>query len=333
MEVTPSETEVPEEDLFVDLGKYEGLVSSDLDTSRGKDEWKSSILSEIRSVVSQMRMISTGPADSRVQLVKKIGKKGNGDGEFHFPSGAVCMRDGSIAIADMHNHRIQIFNHDGTFRTKFGGGKFKPCGIALTKEGNIAVTDCGAEELGVKIYTPEGEKKGTIGEGIFEYPFSVAVDSRGRFVVCDPATNKITIIQPDGVVYRRFSTKTRYAFYLTVNHRDEILISDWFNHCIRVFDSKGHLVRKVGSKGYQDGQLMIPLGLCSDRLGNIMVLDCKCGRVTMFGPDGKFVKHVVGPNDGIEHSRAITMTRDGLLVITSGDNRREIPNEVRFYQL
>ncbi len=83
----------------------------------------------------------------------------------------------------------------------------------------------------------------------------------------------------------------------------------------------------------ENGQLLIPLGVVTDRRGNILILDCKCGRLSMFSQDGRFLKQLIGQDEGIEFSRALALSPDGRLVITTGDNKREVPNELHIYQI
>jgi tripartite motif-containing protein 2/3 len=329
---------------ITNLGKYDTFLTELYDAKENEgNNTQESILAEIRSVVSEIRQLSKSPStppepvvpavEKTVQLVKKIGRKGSEEGEFSFPSGITFLPSGELVVADMHNHRIQVFGTEGEFKRSFGGNGFKPCGIIANKDGNLAVTDCSTGKSGIKVFTPHGELKQSLGEGQFEYPFSIAIDSRDRYIVCDSATNRIIILKENGEFYGRFATKTKFAFYLTVNYKNEILLSDWFNHCVKVFDTSGTLLRRIGSKGFQDGQLMIPLGLCPDKNGNVFILDCKCGRVSMFRSDGQFVKHLIGAQEGIEYSRAIAISNMGQLAVSSGDNRGHIPNEIRLYKI
>ena len=337
-------------DDVTNLGKYDTFVNELYDAkTKDDDNSQASILAEIRSVVAEMRQLSAKPKrrsaetptptptptekSNKTNLVAKIGKKGKAEGEFSFPSGIAFLPSGELAVADMHNYRVQIFGVDGQFVRSFGGPSFKPCGVVATGDGNLAVTDCYTGRSGIKVFTPSGRLVKSLGEGLFEYPFSIAIDSKARYAVCDSATNRIVMLTESGELYRRFSTKTKFAFYLAISPAGEILLSDWFNHCVKVFDTNGVLLRRIGSKGVQDGQLMIPLGLSTDPSGNVMILDCKCGRVSLFTLDGRFVRHVIGREEGIEYSRAIALSNQGRLAISSGDNRGNIPNEVRIYKI
>ena len=324
----------PEEKNFVNLGKYDALVEEQkADDETQEDVTQASIMADIKNVVAQMRMLSLGRPEINLAPPKCIGRKGTADGEFNFPSGVAVLLNGDIAVADMHNSRVQIFDPRGKFKSTFGHAGFKPCGIAVTKEGHIAVTDCKAQVNCIKIFTPEGERRRQIGLGEFDYPFSIAVDSKNRFIVSDPAVSKIIVLNPDGTVYRKFSTKSKFTFYLTVNSRDDILVSDWYNHCVKVFDVNGKLLRTIGSRGWEDGRLMIPLGICSDRRCNVLILDCKCERVSLFTSDGRFLSHIIDKDKDMQHSRAMTLSKDGRLIITRGDNKRGFPNEIRIYQI
>jgi hypothetical protein len=111
------------------------------------------------------------------------------------------------------------------------------------------------------------------------------------------------------------------------------VLSDGYNPWVTVFSSNGQLLRKVGSHGIEAGQLLFPLGVVTDLRGNILVVDCKCGRLSMFSPDGRFIKNVINKTDGIEFSRALALAKDGRMVLTTGDNKREVPNELHMYQL
>ena len=48
----------------------------------------------------------------QVELIKRIGRKGVGDGEFNFPSGVAVLPNGDIIVTDLHNHRIQVHNSE-----------------------------------------------------------------------------------------------------------------------------------------------------------------------------------------------------------------------------
>jgi len=80
-------------------------------------------------------------------LIKHIGKRGNGDSEFNFPTNLCIADDGNIYVVDAMNFRIQILDKNGEFLSTFGSvgdasGYFaRPKGIALDTFGNIYISD------------------------------------------------------------------------------------------------------------------------------------------------------------------------------------------------
>jgi DNA-binding beta-propeller fold protein YncE len=66
----------------------------------------------------------------------------------------------------------------------------------------------------------------------------------------------------------------------------EVAVADSFNHRVQIFDSEGKYKRQFGTKGKEDGQLFLPLGLASDAHGNLLVTD-RINRLQVFDPEGK----------------------------------------------
>lgn len=67
--------------------------------------------------------VSDGYGNSRVvQLdpdggfIRAWGRRGSGPGEFDTPHSVAVAPDGRVLVSDRHNHRIQIFEPDGTWR-------------------------------------------------------------------------------------------------------------------------------------------------------------------------------------------------------------------------
>jgi len=84
----------------------------------------------------------------------KYGSKGSGNGQFDAPSGvAFDNRNNQIVVADTNNHRIQIFDEEGTFLRSFGQGHLSlPGGIAIDPAGNYFVSDAGTDCIQVFDY-------------------------------------------------------------------------------------------------------------------------------------------------------------------------------------
>ena len=72
---------------------------------------------------------------------------GNGDGIFDFPVGVAVDSSDNVYVAESRNHRIQKFDSDGVFLTKWGSegsgdGEFNfPLDVAVDSSGNVYVSD------------------------------------------------------------------------------------------------------------------------------------------------------------------------------------------------
>jgi len=71
------------------------------------------------------------------EIIKRTGSRGNGPGEFNFPTFIWIDKLGNAYVVDSMNFRIQIFNKNGEFVSAFGeigdatGYFARPKGIAI----------------------------------------------------------------------------------------------------------------------------------------------------------------------------------------------------------
>ncbi|CAH3128233.1 unnamed protein product [Porites lobata] len=102
-----------------------------------------------------------------VKPVLSFGEKGSGDGMFMYPYGVAVSDGDEIVLADSNNHRVQVFDRNGTFLRFFGregknAGEFKyPIGIAINKDRNIFVADTNNHRI--QILSWEGRHLGSFG--------------------------------------------------------------------------------------------------------------------------------------------------------------------------
>ncbi|XP_066299144.1 tripartite motif-containing protein 3-like [Branchiostoma lanceolatum] len=106
--------------------------------------------------------------------------------------------------------------------------------------------------------------------------------------------------------------------YISVDGEGRILVSDWDNHCVFVYDEFGQFLFKFGGEGSGEGQLKHPRGICTDNSGNIIVADRGNSREEVFDNTGRFLKHIT---TNIEPG-GVAMASQGLgqLVVTSCKN-------------
>ena len=139
-------------------------------------------------------------------LVRTIGKRGRGLGEFNFPT-ALTLSAGKIYVVDAMNFRIQIFALDGRYVSAFGqpgnssGTLYRPKGIAADTDGHIYVVDALFET--VQVFDPDGQflyyfgSTGT-GPGQFQLPAGISINSRNIIYVADSQNRRVQVFR-----YRR----------------------------------------------------------------------------------------------------------------------------------
>ncbi|HSG77804.1 MAG TPA: 6-bladed beta-propeller [Burkholderiales bacterium] len=142
--------------------------------------------------------------DDDGRLVKTIGHRGEGDGEFNFPT-HLAFAHGELYVTDTMNSRIQVLGEAGTVvRLRFGargtkvGNLVRPKGVAVDSEGNIYVVESYYDHL--LVFSPRGElllalDGGMQGIGGFELPAGVWVDGSDRVFVADMLNARIPVFQ------------------------------------------------------------------------------------------------------------------------------------------
>lgn len=142
--------------------------------------------------------------DMTGSLVRTIGERGVGPGQFNFPT-HLAMGQGKLIVADTMNARVQVLTLDGSLpplivgeRGTQVGNLVRPKGVATDSEGNIYVVESYHDHLLVydrkgRFLMPIGGTGKTIGE--FYLPGGVWVDSGNRIYVADTFNGRIVIFQ------------------------------------------------------------------------------------------------------------------------------------------
>ncbi|MFQ5865945.1 MAG: 6-bladed beta-propeller [bacterium] len=130
--------------------------------------------------------------------------RGDGEGEFRFPTQIAIGPDGRLYVVDTLNFRVQIFTPNGKFVKTFGqvgnlpGNLYRPKGIGLDSEGHIYVSD--AAFSNVQIFDRDGKLLlhfGSFGSGLADLrlPAGMYIDEQDQVYVVDQFNNRIQIYQ------------------------------------------------------------------------------------------------------------------------------------------
>jgi DNA-binding beta-propeller fold protein YncE len=133
----------------------------------------------------------------------EFGRRGNGEGQFNFPTHLAADREGHLLVTDSLNSRVQIFDTQGKFLGLLGAlgdspGHFsRPKGLASDSLGHIYVIDALFDNI--QVFDHAGQLLLNLG---------VAGSQAGEFWL------------PNGIA---------------INHNNEIFVTDSYNHRVQVF--------------------------------------------------------------------------------------------------
>jgi sugar lactone lactonase YvrE len=236
-----------------------------------------------------------------------------GEGQFWGLWG-IASDDFSIYALDVLNHRVQKFDHNGQFMSKWGTngtgeGQFDfPSGIAVDSQ-YVYVTDHGNR---IQIFDKQGQFLKTIGEagvdpGQFNKPEDIDVDTDGRIYVADSGNNRIQVFNPDLTISNVWGTQGTgngqfdYPQGIAVPAPGHVYVTDSHNNRIQYFQLASPcppetteittnvcLAKEWGIKGSADGEFSRPADI--DVSGQfVYVVDGNNNRVQIFTTDGIFV--------------------------------------------
>ena len=270
-----------------------------------------------------------------VKTVLCFGEEGSREGMFKNPLGVAVTDKDEILVADCLNHRVQVFDSNGTFLRSFGHkgenvGEFnRPFGIATDKDRKIFVAD--KDNHRVQIFSWEGRHLGSFGgkgslDSQLSNPWGLSLDSTGNIIVADKGNKLIKIFTPDG----RFVMKIGRQGSLNgpvhcVECGEYFIVSDRSEHCIKVFNREGHFQYKFGKEGQGDGEFHYPSYLLVNESQHLFVCDRYNHRVQVFELNGKFIGKfgTKGSKLGeFNYPMSVVMLSNGRIVVTDECNNR-----------
>jgi DNA-binding beta-propeller fold protein YncE len=226
-----------------------------------------------------------------------------GPGQFLEPWGIDVDSEGRVYVADTWNHRVQVFDGDGTFLMAWGQyGQsvadpnilYGPRDVAVDDErGYVYVTDTGNKR--VLIYDRDGNYLDQLGgEGIdpesFAEPVGLALDAAGNLYVADTWNQRIQVFDPQGMFLRDWPVDAWYGQsvvnkpYLAVDSEGRVYATDPEGYRVAIFSDEGAVLATFGRYGFDTGAFSLPTGVAVDSEGNVYVTDTDGQRVLKFAP-------------------------------------------------
>ncbi|MFZ4664047.1 MAG: cohesin domain-containing protein, partial [Caldilineaceae bacterium] len=200
----------------------------------------------------------------------------------------VCILS-SYLVFIIADHRIQKFDSNGNFLTKWGS-------------------------------------YGT-GNGQFDKPTDLAFDSAGNLYVTEDRNHRVQKFDSNGAFLATWGSygtgdgQFNHAYGIAIDKNDNIYIDDAGNNRIQLFTSSGSYLTQWGSQGSGNGQFQFPSGLALNRSSTLFyVSDNGNHRVQVFGV---LPGLVVQPNgvslaNGDKINVPVTFTGNGATIASVG---------------
>jgi sugar lactone lactonase YvrE len=238
----------------------------------------------------------------------------------------VAFLFGIIVSAQTTVNTLSIEDSTGLRNGKIENALFnKPFGMCIDDNENIYLTDTENNcirkidlERNVTIFAGSGKEgtiDGIVSEAEFYQPTGICTDNKGNFYIAGFMSQTIRKINSEGIVSTMAgSGETGYADGkgkevlfnyprgIVVNSKDEIFISDSWNHRIRKISHDGTVSDFAGGGrctvvdeedfgNFKDGpdttaRFHTPCGLSIDKQDNIYVADALNHRIRKITPDG-----------------------------------------------
>ncbi len=195
----------------------------------------------------------------------------SGVGGLVQPTDIAIAEDGMIYVADVKRGVIFVFNSEERHVASFGHSGLRPVGLAIHKN-NLYVCDFTSQSVLV-MDRFSGEIQRSIGEpgsddGQFVRPLGVAVDYRGRVIVCDVIKCRLQTFDASGKFLHATGSisDTAGSFvrpkHIDVDNTGNVYVTDAAFQNVQLFNDAGQTLMFFGSAGDHPGSMNLPAGLC-----------------------------------------------------------------------
>ena len=171
------------------------------------------------------------------------------------------------------------------------------------------------------------------GDGQFDGPGGVAVDSQGYVYVADRGNDRIQKFDSEGTFITAWGSsgtgdgQFNKPHGIIADSQGYIYVAERENDRIQKFDSSGNYIAQWGSSGSGEGQFNDPCGLAVDSAGYIYVADRQNDRIQKFDSSGTFITAwgSFGTGDGqFKRPLEVAVDNQGYVYVTDmGNNRVE----------
>ena len=157
--------------------------------------------------------------------------------------------------------------------------------------------------------------------------YKVIVKVNGEHVCNSPFTLQVKPFQFRPVLsFGKYSSSVGMfngPWWVAVNARDEIAVTDSFNHRVQIFNSDGNYLRSFGREGNKMGEFKYPAGIACHNNGEIFVADNN-HRIQIFSGEGEYVGSFGGKgslDSQLINPCGLSVDSDGNIIVADSNNK------------
>jgi len=169
------------------------------------------------------------------------------------------------------------------------------------------------------------------GDGEFDYPYGIAVDSSGDVYVVDQNNDRVQKFTSTGTFILEWGVsgsgegQFNDPFRIAVDSSGDVYVVDLNNHRIQKFNGTGTFILEWGVAGSGEGQFNNPFGIAVDSSGDVYVADRLNHRIQKFNGTGTFILEwgVEGTGDGeLSYPSGLAVDSSGNVYVADTENHR-----------
>ena len=243
----------------------------------------------------------------QIGTLKKPTKAGHCDIEGKGLEEGIALREAHFTLTTKDTEGRQCYNERDHVTVEIRDEQGREC----TSE--IQINDC-KDGLYQVSYCPRDPGK-----------CLVTVKVNGEHVRKSPFAMQVTPFQLKPVLFfgKEGSSEGifRVSWRVAVNAKDEIAVTDYYNHRVQIFNSEGNYLRSFGTEGVE---FKFPTGITYHNNGNIFVADNGNNRIQIFSGKGEYVGSFGGKgrlDSQLSSPCGLSVDSDGNIIVADSDNR------------
>ena len=189
----------------------------------------------------------------------------------------------------------EILSKQKAFTSEFSAkrirGDFDGTVFGLASTAGVSSLPVLAHKSGMTPVVRVGGKRSSE-EGMFNYPYGIAVDYQtGNIYVSETFNKRVQVFDSNGEYLFKFGDKMNSPRCIAISE-NRVFVSQFYSNCMLVHDLNGTLIKQLRSRGSGECQFKYPLGIAiSETDGDIYVCDRDNNRIQIFSNEFQFKSH------------------------------------------